>query len=166
MDARLQAIVFDWLDQTPAAEILGVGAGAKELLQAYTAHGGGSFVIRDAGEILGDSSRLRASNCAIVAGAIEALPKREAENLLARIRDTLSQRVCVIVWREIFHRDQPECWNLADFSALGFRSLSAPGSSEHDPRLFSYDLNSYKPTHDWLNPKNWANPELWDKFRW
>jgi len=166
MDTRLQTILFDWLDQAPAAEILGVGADAEALLQAYTAHSGGRFVIRDAGEILGESSRLQASNCALVAGAIEALPKLEAEILLARVRDLLSQRVCVIVGSEIFHRDELESWNLADFSALGFRSLSAPGSGDHDPRLFTYDINSYKPTHDWLNPKNWANPELWDKFRW
>ena len=28
---------------------------------------------------------------------------------------------------------------------------------------FVYNISEYKDTPDWLNNKNWANPELWEK---
>ena len=29
--------------------------------------------------------------------------------------------------------------------------------------IFIYDIAEYKDNPDWLNNKNWANPELWEK---
>ncbi len=29
--------------------------------------------------------------------------------------------------------------------------------------MFVYNISEYKDTPDWLNNKNWANPELWEK---
>ena len=29
--------------------------------------------------------------------------------------------------------------------------------------VFIYDISEYKDNPDWLNSKNWANPELWEK---
>jgi hypothetical protein len=29
--------------------------------------------------------------------------------------------------------------------------------------VFIYDIAEYKDNPDWLNNKNWANPELWEK---
>ena len=29
--------------------------------------------------------------------------------------------------------------------------------------VFIYDISEYKDNPDWLNNKNWANPELWEK---
>ncbi|MDG4868168.1 DUF6231 family protein [Guyparkeria sp. 1SP6A2] len=44
--------------------------------------------------------------------------------------------------------------------ALGFRGTELP-----EP-VFKYDILDYKHTPDWLNARNWANPELWGKYRW
>ncbi len=30
-------------------------------------------------------------------------------------------------------------------------------------QVFVYEISSYKDNPDWLNNKNWANPELWEK---
>ena len=30
-------------------------------------------------------------------------------------------------------------------------------------QVFIYDIAEYKDKPDWLNNKNWANPELWEK---
>lgn len=30
-------------------------------------------------------------------------------------------------------------------------------------QVFIYEISSYKDNPDWLNNKNWANPELWEK---
>lgn len=43
---------------------------------------------------------------------------------------------------------------------LGFRGTELP-----EP-VFNYDIRDYKHTPDWLNARNWANPELWGKYRW
>tara|TARA_Y100001936_G_scaffold218236_1_gene230748 strand:+ start:4663 stop:5097 length:435 start_codon:yes stop_codon:yes gene_type:complete len=38
------------------------------------------------------------------------------------------------------------------------------GLSENDEaQVFIYDISEYKDNPDWLNNKNWANPELWEK---
>ena len=29
--------------------------------------------------------------------------------------------------------------------------------------FYVYNISNYKKTPDWLNNKNWANPELWEK---
>ena len=41
--------------------------------------------------------------------------------------------------------------------------LEADGAQWH---AWSYDIRTYKSVPDWLNPKFWANPENWDKYRW
>jgi len=61
-------------------------------------------------------------------------------------------------------------WTLADSLALGFSQIDnsaiAEPLSEPGLQIFEFDIRSYKPAPDWLNAKNWANPERWDKHRW
>ena len=81
--------------------------------------------------------------------------------LLARLRDLHTDRV--------LHIDQGSQWSLADSLALGFSRLVA-GDCRNSNRggfsVYRFDLHSYKQAPDWLNARNWANPELWDKHRW
>ncbi|MFP4252452.1 MAG: DUF6231 family protein [Guyparkeria sp.] len=35
-----------------------------------------------------------------------------------------------------------------------------------DEPMYLFDIETYKRTPDWLNARNWANPELWGKYRW
>ncbi|TKA91199.1 hypothetical protein FAZ79_01265 [Guyparkeria sp. SB14A] len=44
--------------------------------------------------------------------------------------------------------------------SLGF-TRQAP-----DAPVYLFDIKTYKHTPDWLNARNWANPELWGKYRW
>lgn len=44
--------------------------------------------------------------------------------------------------------------------SLGFTRQAAG-----DP-VYLFDIETYKHTPDWLNARNWANPELWGKYRW
>ena len=32
--------------------------------------------------------------------------------------------------------------------------------------VYLFDIETYKHTPDWLNARNWANPERWEKYRW
>ena len=36
-------------------------------------------------------------------------------------------------------------------------------SDDNLVQVFIYEISSYKDNPDWLNNKNWANPELWEK---
>ena len=48
-------------------------------------------------------------------------------------------------------------------------TLFSYGYKYHGPsddnlfQVFIYEISSYKDNPDWLNNKNWANPELWEK---
>ncbi|WP_322520450.1 DUF6231 family protein [Guyparkeria halophila] len=44
--------------------------------------------------------------------------------------------------------------------SLGFTRQMA------DEPIYLFDIETYKRTPDWLNARHWANPELWDKYRW
>ena len=86
--------------------------------------------------------------------------------LLARVRDLHADRVIHVNNTKMTDTG----WTLADSLALGFSQMDnsaiAEPLSEHGLQIFEFDIRSYKPAPDWLNAKNWANPEQWDKRRW
>ena len=55
---------------------------------------------------------------------------------------------------------------VVDHAAWPDDELRALGFSPVAPQLWGYNIADYKPVPDWLNPRHWANPELWDKHRW
>ena len=76
-----------------------------------------------------------------------------ADEALARLRDQLARRVLVL--------EAPDPRNAEELTALGFNVLA------REPLLLAaFDLYDYKQRPDWLNAKYWANPELWDVYRW
>ncbi len=93
----------------------------------------------------------------VLVGGLEALPRKDGEILLSRLRDVYARRVLARVVLG-------GTWRHNDMTAFGFTRLA-----EMDPAdgvLYGFDVASYKTTPDWLNPRYWANPELWDKYRW
>ncbi|MEZ5507128.1 MAG: DUF6231 family protein [Gammaproteobacteria bacterium] len=90
------------------------------------------------------------------------MDKQHLLQLLAKSRDLLSSRVMVetLPERHTIGRE-------ADFLALAMRrrAVTADNDGEH-VFYVSYDLKTYKPAPDWLNPKYWAIPHMWDKARW
>ena len=75
--------------------------------------------------------------------------------LLAALRDRANRRIVV-------HVGEARIGDSIDqhLVSLGYRRLSATEA------VYQFDIETYKDTPDWLNPRNWANPELWDKYRW
>lgn len=86
-----------------------------------------------------------------------SVDRRSADILLAGLRDLHARRVIV-------RRSPDGPWTDKDLIAFGFRRLSPAGLEI--PVYFGFDIATYKTTPDWLNPRNWANPELFDKYRW
>ncbi len=72
--------------------------------------------------------------------------------LLASLRDRGNRPVVVYLGESVDDRMK--------MIALGYRAL------DRDEPVYQFDIHDYKQTPDWLNPRNWANPELWDKYRW
>ena len=75
--------------------------------------------------------------------------------LLAALRDRANRRIVVHVGEARIGDDVDQ-----RMVALGYRRLTA------DAAVYQFDIETYKDTPDWLSPRNWANPELWDKYRW
>ena len=75
-----------------------------------------------------------------------------ASRLLASLRDRANRPVVVHLGETVDDR--------LKMIALGYRAAEG-----NDP-VYVFDINDYKETPDWLSPRNWANPEMWDKYRW
>lgn len=100
---------------------------------------------------------------AILQNTLEYLPHNLAENLISRLRDLYSRRILALVAINSDNTNHSSHWKDADLIALGMNHLTAYGDSKH---LYEFNILNYKTVPDWLNAKNWANPELWGKHRW
>lgn len=79
------------------------------------------------------------------------------ERDLAALRDLYAEGIAAIA--------EPECpLEPPQWRALGFRPWWRDADS--GVTLQGFNLYDYKQRPDWLNAKYWANPELWDVYRW
>lgn len=93
---------------------------------------------------------------ALLIGALDDLEKSRGAQLLAHCRDLASSQYCLTI------NHQKSKWKTVDLFAFAMSKVS-----EHsDTTLYKYSIDSYKRTPDWLNADNWANPALWNKYRW
>jgi len=93
---------------------------------------------------------------AVVVETLESLPAADGRALLAALRDLGARHVVLLV--DLARSPLAD----ADLRALGFRRHADDGTHA----LYGFELYGYKDRPDWLNPSQWAHPELWDKFRW
>lgn len=98
---------------------------------------------------------------AVLIDYLEHLPKKDGLALVARLRDVLTRRVLVDI-----NLNATEEWTQIDFIGLGFECVARYEWQNDKREIYAFDLRHYKPAPDWLNAKYWANPHLWDKFRW
>ena len=101
---------------------------------------------------------------AVVSSVLETLEKPQGWQLLASLRDQLSRQFCVhVVLDDLKATSQ---WSLTDFLSMALIRVNQYQAADSNSALFKYSIDSYKRTPDWLNPNNWANPELWGKYWW
>lgn len=103
----------------------------------------------------------------IVADAIEHMDKRDAVLLLSRLRDLYTARFCAAVRVGGDWPGTTSTWCRNELLGIGLMLVNT--YTDDDGRrlhLYKYDIATYKPTPGWLNPDDWANPELWNKYRW
>lgn len=127
--------------------------------QIYSGH-------TDLGALIGWHSRNDIFDFCVVANALEYLDKNDATHLLAHLRDLYTKRLIVVVPVGNQWVNHISLWQESDLLALGFIAKAKLRVKQKPVCVYTYDINTYKTTPDWLNNKFWANPELWGKYWW
>jgi hypothetical protein len=102
----------------------------------------------------------------LISHTLEHLPKDQASQLIARLRDVHCRRLLVVVpigdrWQQ--HRSR---WYATDLLGFGFVRVSDYQTNDKPVQVYAFDIDTYKTVPDWLNSRYWANPELFDKYWW
>ncbi len=149
--------------------LLGVGDDAPGLLRGFTEATADCALeiveTQSAEERLLSLQNEQRYDFALVAGYLEQVDSAQGSAVIARLRDVLARRLCVIVRTEK-ETERETRWSDAEMSAFGLTLLSRFEDGGKTARLFGFDIASYKQTPDWLSPRHWAHPERWGKFRW
>lgn len=156
------------LNASQPNSILAVGKDAPATLQSYLQQR--AFVKRDcrvtkvdAAEPIADIER---HDAGVVVGAMETLSKTEGLRLLSRLRDILTGQFCVVLPIVPEHSEDENAWRANELLALGLTLVNQYPTEQQPLMMFKYDIATYKKTPEWFNAESWANPELWDKYRW
>ena len=88
------------------------------------------------------------------------IDSHEIENKnIFKIANKLNNVLVYIIDDIYTQNNETQCKNI--FFSYGYKYH---GKCNNDKVLvFNYDIAEYKDNPDWLNNKNWANPELWEK---
>ena len=98
---------------------------------------------------------------AVLESAFENLSVHTAQQLVARLRDLHAKLLWVAV-----SDSSASVYCSKDAMAHGMRMVDPTKFGSRDTKWFEFSLKFYKPVPKWLNAKDWANPERWDKDRW
>ena len=84
---------------------------------------------------------------------------RVKNKTIFKITNKLNNVLVYIIDDTYTKENETQCKNI--FFSYGYKYH---GKYNNDKVLvFIYDIAEYKDNPDWLNNKNWANPELWEK---
>lgn len=103
---------------------------------------------------------------AIVVDALEFMDKEQAGQLIARLRDLQADRFIAIVRMGDQWKQTKSTWQTVDLLGYGMKLVNRHHTGAKPVHIYKYDIATYKKTPEWLNARNWANPKLWDRFRW
>jgi hypothetical protein len=104
---------------------------------------------------------LPAVDLAVLDGDADFGSAVSAIQLVGRLRDVSAMRTLVIA-----SSGSNGMLPRAELIGLGLHRWQDSRDTDRRRRWFHFALQDYKTTPDWLNARHWANPELWDKFRW
>ncbi len=149
--------------------ILALGNTASGLVQEFCSQASDCDLISlDASQtthVLLSQADSRRHDFGLIAGFLEQVDKETGSTVLARVRDVLVRRLCVVV-EDLQGEDREVQWSNAEMAALGFSFLGRFEIEGRELELYGFDIANYKQTPDWLNAQHWANPERWNKDRW
>lgn len=120
----------------------------------------------DADALDGALTGLGMFDVALGANLVERLAPARAGRLIAALRDLHSRRLYLLVPVGADWPGLASHWRAGDLIAYGLSEVERYRVGGRAVHLYRHDLYDYKHTPDWLNPRHWAHPELWDKYRW
>ena len=148
-------------------QILSIGPAGQELFADYLAScqqcALQEFAAPPTLDALDEQGRF---DLVFVSHVLERMPKSEAEQLIARLRDLHCDRLIVVIPIGTDWSEHLSHWQQTDLLGLGFSLLAEFHSNKHLVHIYAFDIASYKTTPEWLNNKYWANPEVFDKYWW
>lgn len=116
-------------------------------------------------------AKVERHDVAIALNVFEQIDKKAGFQLLSRIRDLLAHQYCIALPIDTQKNSKTQnSWQLNDLFSLALERVATYEIDEENNHqhigLFKYNIEDYKKTPDWLNSNNWANPEMWEKYRW
>ncbi|NNF97145.1 MAG: hypothetical protein HKM94_09495 [Halobacteria archaeon] len=161
--SELQSLI----QQFQPKQILSIGPAGQELFADYLASckqcALREFATPPTLDALDDYGRF---DLVFVSHVLERMPKSEAEQLIARLRDLHCDRLIIVMPIGTDWSDHVSYWQQTDLLGLGFSLLAEFHSNQHMVHIYAFDIASYKTTPEWLNNKYWANPEMFNKYWW
>jgi hypothetical protein len=97
---------------------------------------------------------------ALISHLTESMDKQAGQQWLGMIKNLYAPHIILITNPELA---ELQGWAFTDYLALGFKHIAG---SEDGLQIFGYAIENYQSERDWLNNRFWANPELYDKYRW
>lgn len=94
-----------------------------------------------------------------VAWLPQDLPVPQGLHVLSSLRDLHARQLLAFV-------PATAEWTADTLRALALQQQACFESADGLREAWSYDIRTYKAVPDWLNPRFWANPDNWGKFRW
>ena len=160
---ELQALIHQFQPQ----QILSIGPAGQELFTSYLA-GCPECSLQECISVptLEQLDGYGRYDLVFVSHVLESMPKSQAEQLIARLRDLLCERLIIVL---PIGKDWPghaSHWQQTDMLGLGFSRVAKFQYKQHLVHIYAFDIASYKTTPEWLNSKYWANPEMFDKYWW
>lgn len=182
-DAYPQDVYFDietLINVAQPSSILLIGAQTTAFLDSYIEQ---KQILNQACSIthihndeISTLSNIERHDVAIAIDVFEHVDKPTGYQLLSRLRDLLALQYCVALpfnqprQKSTGKLDTQHEWLLTDLFGFALQRVAVYENTSADDRqpigLFKYNIKDYKKTPDWLNSDNWANPEMWEKYRW
>ena len=103
----------------------------------------------------GDLPQSLKAQLGIVVAPLEYMPRKNAEQLLSRLRDVHCDRVLLV--------DTASGWEPDALRSLGYLEVKHPTVVG---RCYLFDPDTFNQPREWNNPSDWANPENFGKYRW
>ncbi|MBA1147173.1 hypothetical protein H0Z60_08870 [Ectothiorhodospiraceae bacterium WFHF3C12] len=158
---RLEEKIPALVSQAGPRRLLAVGSLARDLVAPGIADATELTTIPAAGaeKALAEKGH---QDMAVIAGELNELTPHGAAQMLSQLRDLYAAWVIVVTDRDA----PPAGLTRKDLVGLGFSLLGDAMHGDNPVHVYEFDMATYKTTPDWLNSRYWANPELWDKYRW
>ncbi len=162
VDSAIEKSIENRLMQENPATVLVLGAAVPNCVLNYIEQNNEASLEHVVYENLHESVYgLHRFDFALVYGVLETISRDDGIQLISRLRDFHSKLLWVLV-----PAAGSDCYGPQDAVANGMRLASPEQFSTDKQQMYEFSLKFYKPAPQWLNAKDWANPERWNKFRW